>query len=382
MVAPRRFCFPKQLQTIAGGPAPLFFEDFTALDIWTPGHTNGLWRPNATWQDGTRGYRDFAGVGAYNLAPSSPATAPLISSPFTITPTGSGANGANANGVLTITSRRLTAFDNANSDLAAFILMEMADGGQGAIGSTPNVGVMNLNVTLTATQLANYRSTTGRAAACTFSSGGHTSAVTPLTAGSSVTAIVNGSPVVFPYNWCPAWLGGFLVGNGNVASMSWNSGYIEARSRLPIRGKGMFPAWWSFDATSATSQEIDYWEVFGAPQNFFSTSVHITGISSTIGTYTLADYVNADPVWHLFGIDWQPQNSVLDFYVDRVFKYGTSNGVLTPAEAAGTVRPMAVILNYAMNANWFAPQNWSDGSTPNTMTYEIDSVTRWAARPF
>lgn len=88
---------PKQPQTLTpSGATLLWSEEFDApLDLATPTHTNGLWRPNDFWQSLSKGYADFAGLG-YNLSPSSSVT--LNTNPFSV-----------ANSVLTIQAFRTPA---------------------------------------------------------------------------------------------------------------------------------------------------------------------------------------------------------------------------------------------------------------------------------
>src|SRR5476649_338759 len=79
-----------------GTGATLLFEDhFTALDLATDAHTNGVWMVNDAWQNRDRGYEDFAGK-SFNLSPMSATT--LNVNPFSV-----------ANSILTIQSFRTPA---------------------------------------------------------------------------------------------------------------------------------------------------------------------------------------------------------------------------------------------------------------------------------
>src|SRR5262249_13635732 len=108
----------------------------------------------------------------------------------------------------------------------------------------------------------------------------------------------------------PNWLGGMLVNNVDVQSFTY--GYFEAKLRWPNPGKGMFPAWWLYNARGGpkTNAEIDILEIFGDAGGKFSTSCH-GSLSATLATET-GDTTS----WHTYGLDWQP--SYLRFNKDRV----------------------------------------------------------------
>jgi beta-glucanase (GH16 family) len=167
----------------------------------------------------------------------------------------------------------------------------------------------------------------------------------------------------------PNWVGGILITNPDVITFRY--GYFEARLRWPNPGKGMFPAWWLYNARGGpkTSAEIDILEIFGDVGNAYSTSMH--GLVST----TIASFTTDTNNWHTYGMDWQP--TYLRFYRDHV-----QIAEVTGAPAAWFDVPMGLRINFAMNAPWFSGVNKSDVSTPSPMNMEVDYVKVWDVLPF
>lgn len=169
----------------------------------------------------------------------------------------------------------------------------------------------------------------------------------------------------------PTWYGGMLITNPDVISFKY--GYMEARMSFPTPGKGMFPAWWLYNARggSKTSAEIDILEIFGNVGTIFHTSIHGSVSEEVPGSPNSGDTLG----YHTYGMDWQP--TYLRFYKDRVLLYE-----VTGTAASWFDVPMGLRLNFGMNAPWFPAMNMSDGSTPSSMRMLVDSVNVWNITPF
>lgn len=171
----------------------------------------------------------------------------------------------------------------------------------------------------------------------------------------------------------PNWVGGILITDPNTKYFKY--GYFETKARFPVLGKGMFPAIWLFRAPSGEevagkeSAELDIFEIFGyGSGNPVSISVH-GSLQSTIHNY------NVDVTqWHRYAMDWQP--TYIRFYLDEVLLIE-----LTGTDASWFNTTMGMRLNYSMDAPWFGAQT-SDGSTPSTLTMQVDYVRQWNTNPY
>lgn len=174
----------------------------------------------------------------------------------------------------------------------------------------------------------------------------------------------------------PDWMGGFLTTNNGfnkTAVPKFKYGYIEAKLRFPVQGKGMFPAFWLYateggaDPLGKGKAEIDIFEVFGIP-NSWATNLHP-------GDAVGAPQVNQDlGSWHTYGLDWQPK--YLRFYRDGVLVHEV---VGAKAEYFNTT--MGIMLNYSMDAPWFGASTKSDASTPDNLRMDVEYVQVLANKP-
>lgn len=183
-------------------------------------------------------------------------------------------------------------------------------------------------------------------------------------------------------------VGGILITNTARSTERFGHGYYAVRARLPIHGKGMFPAIWFFAAngynTGFENAEIDLFEIFGyAPGKPWSITLHEKeqGGTAAAGATTVDGQVNVATIdtdttaWHVYGLDWQPNH--IRFYQDDVMV-----AELTGADATFFQgKTMSIRINYAMNASWFPSERLSDGSTPDPVTMDIDWIRVWATKP-
>lgn len=172
-------------------------------------------------------------------------------------------------------------------------------------------------------------------------------------------------------NGCP-WLGGLLVSNTDLPTEVFGYGYYEFRARVPVVGKGMFPALWFFAArdknpASQVDAEIDLFEVFGAGTGspWYST-LHRAGVQSDVQTQTLDTRG-----WHTYGVDWTADR--MDFYYDRRRTASAKPDAVRSLAGA----KMAIRLDFVMNALFFEASNKSDSSTPSTLHLDLDYIRQY-----
>lgn len=186
----------------------------------------------------------------------------------------------------------------------------------------------------------------------------------------------------------PPWSGGLLMTDTRRPTERFGYGYFEFRARLPLPGKGMFPALWLFAANGHNpgkeNAEIDLLEVFGQPTGDpWSITLHhkqlggtaAAGATTSSGQVAVATVPSSTTDWHTYGLDWQPDH--LRFYRDDVLV----------AEVTGAAAQfyngvtMGLRLNYAADAAWFPQDRLSDSSTPDRLAMDVDWVRVWAAKP-
>jgi beta-glucanase (GH16 family) len=108
-------------------------------------------------------------------------------------------------------------------------------------------------------------------------------------------------------------------------------------------------------------------ELYGAPSEFYTT------LQNTVGQLGVTNKDTTD--WHTYGMDWQP--TYIHFYYDGQLLYEVAG---TNATWYNTT--MGIILNFSMDARWFAAHGLqSDASTPSPMYSEVDYVRVWDKMP-
>jgi ABC-type transporter MlaC component len=169
----------------------------------------------------------------------------------------------------------------------------------------------------------------------------------------------------------PEWSGGMLVTNKDEIEFTY--GYFEFRARFVDEGKGMFPAMWFYSARGGAdpqgkgSAEIDLFEMFGKPNEWY-TATHPGG---GVGSET-----DDTSEWHTYGMLWE--SDLLQFYRDEELLYSVTG----PEASYFNNVPMAIRVNFAMDAPWFDASRHSDSSTPSSMYMQIDYIRQYAELPF
>ncbi|HEX9016721.1 MAG TPA: glycoside hydrolase family 16 protein [Chloroflexota bacterium] len=151
-------------------------------------------------------------------------------------------------------------------------------------------------------------------------------------------------------------------GQGLPARFAYQTGFIEARMKLPA-GKGMWPAFWTLPTDQSWPPEVDGMEGWGVP-NQISMNVHWNngaGHQQDMSFFTGPDFT-AD--WHTVGVAWTATS--MTWYVDGTAVKSFTNNAGVP------IKPMYLILNLAINGS-SAP----DGSTPFPAVMEVDYVRAW-----
>lgn len=179
---------------------------------------------------------------------------------------------------------------------------------------------------------------------------------------------------------CP-WLGGMLMTNTDVTGLAFGYGYYEFRMRLPISGRGMFPALWFYAAAGRVpagqaQAEIDLAEIFGHRSGRpWAASLHRRGADDPGVARQVVTRDDSTTAWHTYGLDWRQDR--LGFYRDRSL-IATVTG---PDAAYFSGCLMSIRMDYSMDADFFPPEDRSDGSTPDVMTMDIDYVRQYD-KPF
>jgi beta-glucanase (GH16 family) len=134
-------------------------------------------------------------------------------------------------------------------------------------------------------------------------------------------------------------------------------GRFEARIKMP-RGQGIWPAFWLLgDDISAVKWprcgEIDIVENLGSEPSIAHGTIHGPGYSGQRGissAYTLPDDHHFTDNFHLFAVEWEPEE--IRFYVDEDL-FATKRPSDLPAGARWVYdHPFFVILNLAVGGKW------------------------------
>jgi beta-glucanase (GH16 family) len=138
-------------------------------------------------------------------------------------------------------------------------------------------------------------------------------------------------------------------------------GYFEFRGRLP-QGQGLWPAFWLYDATGETPQEIDVMENLGKDSTTYYMTMHDNAGREAGHAY---HGVDLSQEYHRYAVKWTPE--AITFYLDDVQLYQVTSRIVS--------RPMAIFINLAVGGHWpGAP----DRSTPFPADFYADYVRVWA----
>lgn len=166
-----------------------------------------------------------------------------------------------------------------------------------------------------------------------------------------------------------SWYSVQLSTNHLLSNLIWSYGYFEFRMRLPVLGRGMFPAIWLFNADSSVpgakaGAEIDLFEVFGNPTgNPWQAGVHynnggLVSDASITGETLYTSPTNDDTSgWHRYGLDWQAGHITL-------YKDGAQLATLSRAEGIQWFNGarLGIRVDIVMDPNWLPPGD-ADKST-------------------
>ncbi|MGQ9483155.1 glycoside hydrolase family 16 protein [Chloroflexus sp.] len=134
---------------------------------------------------------------------------------------------------------------------------------------------------------------------------------------------------------------------------SWTYGRIEARMKLPVGGKGIWPAFWMLGDNIATVRwpncgEIDIMENIGNPTVVYG-SVHGPGYSGGNAiTKSFVSAVDLSADFHIYAVEWEADE--IRWYVDDQL-YHTLRREQVPGEWVFD-HPFFLILNLAVGGNW------------------------------
>jgi beta-glucanase (GH16 family) len=168
-------------------------------------------------------------------------------------------------------------------------------------------------------------------------------------------------------------------------------GRMEARIKLP-KGQGIWPAFWmmgnNFDTVGwPDCGEIDIMENVGFEPSSVHGTLHGPGYSGgepLTGTFTLPQQAHFSDNFHVFAIEWDPQE--IRFYVDNTVFETQSVKNLPAGKHWAFDHPFFILLNVAIGGYW--PGN-PDGTTafPTSMlvdyvrVYRPKSTTDTASHP-
>ncbi|WP_058188313.1 glycoside hydrolase family 16 protein [Terracidiphilus gabretensis] len=168
-------------------------------------------------------------------------------------------------------------------------------------------------------------------------------------------------------------------------------GRMEARIKIP-KGQGIWPAFWmmgnNFDTVGwPDCGEIDIMENVGFEPSSVHGTLHGPGYSGgepLTGTFTLPQQAHFSDNFHVFAIEWDPQE--IRFYVDNTVFETQSVKNLPAGKHWAFDHPFFILLNVAIGGYW--PGN-PDGTTafPTSMlvdyvrVYRPKSTTDTASHP-
>ena len=142
-------------------------------------------------------------------------------------------------------------------------------------------------------------------------------------------------------------------------------GVFEARLRLP-KGRGLWPAFWTLNATGGQPPEIDIMEFLGHDVH----TTYVVAHSREKGRHVARNRevphaMDVTAEFHVFAVDWRPRT--LTYFIDgeQVMQ------IPTPPDMH---RPMYMLLNLAVGGRW---GGMPDAATRFPATYEVDWVRVW-----
>ena len=138
-------------------------------------------------------------------------------------------------------------------------------------------------------------------------------------------------------------------------------GYFEFRGQLP-QGQGLWPAFWLYDETGATLEEIDVMENLGKDTTTYYMTMHDNAGGECGHAYHGVDLAQG---YHKYAVKWTPE--AITFYLDDVPQHQVTSHIVS--------RPMAIFIDLAVGGHW--PGNPTD-STPLPAVFNVDYVRVWA----
>jgi len=160
-----------------------------------------------------------------------------------------------------------------------------------------------------------------------------------------------------------------LLENYKVGTASWNYtsakvstqnlknflyGKIEARIKLPGKGNGTWPAFWTLGYGNWPScGELDICEFQGSQSDQYQSNIHTKDYNGTNGTnfHLIKPYANISDSFHVWSIEWTPTTATtagkIKFFFDGV-QYWTFNSLSVIAADYPFTTPIYVILNLAI----------------------------------
>lgn len=173
----------------------------------------------------------------------------------------------------------------------------------------------------------------------------------------------------------------------------FNQGKYEIRCRMP-KGQGLWPAFWLFEGSPETMEEIDFFEIYGGDFDEFTCNIyHGKDEDGTRFSCRFKKKVDYDfSEWHTFTCTWDSEK--ITFLVDNVkireyFKYTYKNLSLlgVPIDCDDNITPgkyfenlvwptknMQLILNLAIQSGNKQPNS----STVFPAVFEVDYVRVYA----
>jgi beta-glucanase (GH16 family) len=134
-------------------------------------------------------------------------------------------------------------------------------------------------------------------------------------------------------------------------------GRFEARIQIP-KGQGMWPAFWMLGNNIDTAGwpacgEIDIMENIGKEPATVHGTLHGTGYppAGYTASYTLPSGQNFADDFHIFAVEWEPQQ--IQLYVDGVlYATDTKSASPTPNSWPFDSQPFFLLLNLAVGGDW------------------------------
>lgn len=158
---------------------------------------------------------------------------------------------------------------------------------------------------------------------------------------------------------------------------SWTYGRIEARIKLPVGGKGVWPAFWMLGENVATARwprcgEIDIMENIGNPTTVYGT-VHGPGYAGNKAiSKAFVSPVDLSADFHIYAVEWEADE--IRWYVDDQL-YHTVRRDQVPGEWVFD-HPFFIILNLAVGGNW---PGYPDETTIFPQQLQVDYVRVYQA---